>query len=318
VDAARGAGVALEVLAPPGVDDPRVDRVVWGPSGRAGGHLWEQALLPAVTRTRVVLSVANTAPLAGRRNVVWVHDLAPRRGPHWFRPSMRAYGRLVVEGARRAAVVLTPSVAVAGEVVEAGVAADRVAVVRTPVDPRFQRASADRVAAARRAHGLGQDYVVAVGWPDPRKDAVTAAAAHLAVVDRRPHDLVLVGRPHPTFAPVELPVARSIRVLGFVGDDEMVALLSGAAALLFPSRYEGFGLPPLEAMACGTPAIVSELPVLRESTAGAATYVPAGDVAAWSDALEAVLVGGVTPGDVPPWSSADMAAQLTDALDRVR
>src|SRR5437588_2156191 len=121
VDAARGEGVELEVLAPPGVDDPRVDRVVPGFRGRAGDHVWEQVALPLATRERVLLSPANTAPVAGRRNVVWVHDLAPLVGPHWFRPSMRAYGRLVAAVARRAMVVLAPSTAVAGELAGIGV-----------------------------------------------------------------------------------------------------------------------------------------------------------------------------------------------------
>lgn len=314
VDAARAAGLAIEVVAPPGIADPRVDRTAWGPGGRFGDHLWEQLVLPAVAGGRLVLSLANTAPLLTRRSAVWVHDLAPVVGPHWFRPHMRAYAALTTAGARRAELVLVPSAQVAAEM--AAVApGTRVAVVRTALDRRFGPSPPADVDGARRRWGLERPYVVHVGWPDPRKDVVTAVAAHLEAVRTHPHDLVLVGRPHATFAPVRVPEIESVRVLGYVADDDLPALLTGAAALVFPSLYEGFGLPPAEAMACGTPALVSDLPALRESTWGRARYLACGDVRAWTEALCQALDGGIAAGAVDAWTAADMAAQLMDALD---
>jgi glycosyltransferase involved in cell wall biosynthesis len=147
---------------------------------------------------------------------------------------------------------------------------------------------------------------------------VTAIAAHLEVIDTHPHDLVLVGRKHPTFSTVNVPAAATIRPLGYVPDDDLAALLTGATALVFPSHYEGFGLPPLEAMACGTPALVSDLPVLRESTWGRAIYVPPGDVGAWTTALRGVLAERPDVPELPAWSAGDMAAQLAAALEPVR
>jgi glycosyltransferase involved in cell wall biosynthesis len=121
----------------------------------------------------------------------------------------------------------------------------------------------------RNAARPGRPYVVLVGWADPRKDLALAVAAHgPSSRPGRPHDLVLVGRPHPTFAPVQVPDLPSVRRAGYLPDGGLQALLTGAAALLYPSRYEGFGLPPLEAWACGTPALVSDVPVLRETTGG--------------------------------------------------
>ena len=315
VDAARDARLPLEVLAPPGVDDPRVDRIVPGPRGRSGDHLWEQVALPLAAGSQPLLSLTNTAPVLAAHNIVWVHDLAPLVGPHWFHRSMRAYARLVVTVARRAELVFAPSTSVAGELAEVGVAADRIRVLRTAVDRSFRPASDASVGAARARHRLERPYVMHVGGDDPRKDAVTAVAAHLAVVGDVPHDLVLVGRAHPTFSPVTVPNVATVRRLGYVDDDELPALLTGAGALVFPSHYEGFGLPPLEAMACGTPALVSDLPVLRETTWDQARFVPPGDVAAWASALRDVLESPPRVSDLPAWSGADMAAQLVGALD---
>ncbi len=274
--------VPLEVVAP--APDPLADVVRAAPAGRAGGQLWEQVLLPRQAAGRPVLSLANTAPLASRRSTVLVHDLAPLVGPQWFHPSMRVYGRLVLAAARRAALTVTVSESVRRELLDRGVR--RVEVVRPAVDPSFRPAPEAAVARVRAQHGR---YVVLVGWADPRKDVATALAAHLAVTPELPHRLLLVGSGRGVFADVKAPGAPTVSVLSHVPDDELRALLTGAEALVYPSLYEGFGLPPLEAAACGTPAIVSDLPVLRESTQGLATFVPAGDVDAWAAALRGAL-----------------------------
>ncbi len=314
LDAAVGAGLDATVLAPPGVGDPRVDRHVWGPPGRFGDHAWEQVSLPAAARRRLVLSLANTAPLLARRSAVLVHDLAPVVGPQWFARSVRGYARLVLAGARRAERVLTVSEAVLRELVDAGVAADRIRVVRPALDPSFAPAPDDAVTAVRRRHGLDRPFALFVGWADPRKDVATAVAAHRAVRADVEHDLVVVGRPHVTFAQVQLPDDPSIRRLGYVSDDDLRALLTGAVALLYPSRYEGFGLPPLEAWACGTPAIVADIPVLRETTEGRGTLLPVGDVDAWARALRAALAGDLEVPSRPGWTWAEAGNALVRAV----
>ncbi len=299
--------VDLDVVSP--AADPLADRVLAAPRGRAGGQVWEQVLLPRHARGRPILSLANTAPLAGRRSIVLVHDLAPLVGPQWFHPTMRVYGRLVLAAAQRAELVVTVSEAVRGELLGWGVR--RVEVVRPAVDPLFRPAPAADVQRMQTEHGR---YVVLVGWADPRKDLATALAAHLAVAAEIPHRLVLVGAGRGVFAPVRSPEGPSISALSHVSDAELTALLTGAEALLYPSLYEGFGLPPLEAAACGTPSLVSDLPALRESTAGRATFVRAGDVPAWTAALRAALAAParVAPGPVRTWS--DAAAELAALL----
>ncbi|HVY11131.1 MAG TPA: glycosyltransferase family 1 protein [Mycobacteriales bacterium] len=313
VTAAKDAGVELEVWTPGRCDVPLADRALHVPNGRIGGRLWEQVVLPVAARGRTIWSLTNTAPLA-RPGIVVVHDLAAVVGPQWFAGSMRLYATSVLASARRARLVLTVSAAVRDELLNHGVGDERVIVVSPAVDERFAPAPPPDVQRVREAHGIGADYAVVVGWADPRKDAYTAVAAHRRVVGDQPHDLVLIGEGHPTFAPVERPAGDRIRIVGHTTDQDLVALLTGAKLLLYPSRYEGFGLPPLEAMACGTPAVVSDIPALRESTAGAATLVTPGDVEGWAEALRAGLRGELRPGSPPTRSWRSVGQQLAAAL----
>jgi len=312
--AARARGLAAEVLVPPGVHDKDADRVVWGPPGRFGDHAWEQLTLPAAIRGRPLLSLLNTSPVVHRRTAVMVHDLAFRYGPGWFARSIALYGAVVMAAARRSAVVLTVSAAVAAELAAAGIEARRIAVVRPAVDAAIAPADPARVADLRATHNLGRPYLLVVGWSNPRKDVATVVRAHARLAQRVPHDLVLVGSDSKTFGRVDLPDLESIRVLGYVDDDDLVALMTGAAALLYPTLYEGFGLPPLESIACGTPAIVSDLPVTREATQGEAHFVAAGDVASWEARMEQAVAGTLAPGRPPSWTWDDAAASLQAAI----
>jgi glycosyltransferase involved in cell wall biosynthesis len=313
VAAAKDAGVDLEVWTPGACRSPLADRALHVPNGRLGGRLWEQVVLPTAARGRTIWSLTNTAPLL-RPGVVVVHDLAASVGPQWFAGSMRLYARSVLAGARRAEGVITVSHAVRDELIGHGVRADRIAVVSPAVDARFRPAAAGDVDRLRISLGLRDDYAVMVGWADPRKDVATAVAAHERTVREHPHDLVLVGSGHPTFAHVAEPRGERIKVVGHSSDDDLVTLLTGAKVLLYPSRYEGFGLPPLEAMACGTPAVVSDIPALRESTAGNARLVAPGDVEGWAEALRDGLRGALRPASPPQRSWKSVGAELAAAL----
>lgn len=313
VDAALARGLDAEVLAPPGIEDPRVDRTAWAPRGRIADHVWEQVSLPLAARGRPIVSLLNTAPVVAHRAATMVHDLG-FRVHEWHAAGNRAYAATVMAAARRAAVVLTPSQAIAAELADVGLDGGRIRVVRPAVDERWHPRDAQQVREARASFGLERPYCLMVGWMHPRKDAATVVAAHARLVGLEPHDLVLVGAPSPTFAPVHLPELDSIRVLGYVTDDELAALMSGAAACVYPSVYEGFGLPAVEALACGAPVIASDLPVLREATLGRAEFVPCRDVTAWADAMCAALAGELRPSSAPEWTWGDAADQLLDAL----
>jgi glycosyltransferase involved in cell wall biosynthesis len=313
VDGARRGGLDAQVVAPAPATDPRVDRAVRLPVDSA--RAWEQVVLPALGRGSTVLSLANTAPLLAGRSVVFVHDLAPLRNPAWFAPRMRWYARAVSLAARRADRVLVPSNAVATELIERlGIRPDRITVIRPAVDASWRPATQDDVAQVRRRFGLAAPYAVLVGWGDPRKDLATALAAHRRARVDVPHQLVLVGSPHPNLGRVDVPADDTVRVLGRVEDGDLRALLSGAEVQLHPSRYEGFGLPPLEAWACGTPALIADVPAVREATHDLAATLPIGDVTAWADALAEAMSTRPSVPTPPGWSWDDAGRLLVDAI----
>jgi glycosyltransferase involved in cell wall biosynthesis len=314
VDGARAAGIPFEVVAPNDADDPRADRRTWRPPGRLGEHLWEQVVLPGASRGRPIISLANTAPLAAKRSILMTHDLGWDVDPRWFSRIGRLYGRLASASARRASALLSPSEQIRSELIRSGFSPERVFTVRNALEDGFGPAAPEAVASARSRLGLDSPYLLCVGWADPRKDVATAVAAHLRIVGDAPHLLVLVGGPNPNFAPVRMPEAPTVRRTGYLDGPELRAVLTGAAALVFPSRYEGFGLPPVEALACGVPALVSDIPVLHESTGDAARFVTAGDVDAWASAMSDALRGEVVPGRPPDWRWVDAAEQLRAAL----
>src|SRR5205823_2528267 len=140
-------------------------------------------------------------------------------------------------------------------------------------------------------------YFLAAGVLDPRKNLVTVVRAYRELVARRPDvtaRLVIVGKAGRDAEPLRRlteDLRRSGRIVlpGYVSDEHLAALLVRASAFVYPSVYEGFGLPPLEAMAAGVPTLVADIPVMREVVGDAAVRIAATDVEAWSRALERIV-----------------------------
>jgi glycosyltransferase involved in cell wall biosynthesis len=241
------------------------------------GQGWEQAMLPVVARrARLILSPANLAPLASGRNVVYVHDAAPLREPAWFGRVYGTWHRLALRRlAADARLLLVPSDFVRRELGELlGVGAERVRVVPPGVDARF--AARAGPAAAR----LGRPYVLALGTAGRRKNL--ALLDRIAPALRREGLDVVVAGSTRGYLKGEPTAARR---LGYVPEDQLPALYAGAAALAMPSLYEGFGLPCLEAMACGTPVVASDRGALPEACDGAALHADPDDADGFAAAL---------------------------------
>ncbi len=278
-----------------------------GPRVRAGGRrvparalqaAWARTELPPIEwlasgRLDLFHATNFVAPPARRAAVaVTIHDLTFLHHTGLVTAASARYRTLVPRSLRRAAVVCTPSHAVAGEVAEAyRLPADRIAVTHLGVRDGLAQAEpppADWLAA----HGLPPDYLLFVGSREPRKNLPVLLDAYRRLRDQDPDvpPLALVGPPGwgPSLDAAGLP-AGAVVTTGYLPDEDLARVLAGAAVFVFPSRYEGFGLPPLEALACGVPVVASDLPVCREVLGDQARYAPEGDADALADALAAAL-----------------------------
>ena len=216
--------------------------------------------------------------------VATVHDLTFVRLPGRYSFTRRAYYRYLARTASRAQRIIVPSAWVASDVVRfLRYQPARVRVIAEAPRAGLAPASAEAVVRFREGAGLARPYLLCLGTAEPGKRAIDAIRAMPAILASHPEALlVLAGNAGSLSEALHREVkarglADNVHFPGYVPDDELPALLTGATALLFPSRYEGFGLPPLEAMACGTPVICSEVPAMSDVLKGGVTFVPVGD-----------------------------------------
>ena len=220
--------------------------------------------------------------------VVTIHDLTFEDHPTWFSRSRLAAFRLQGRhAARTARVILTDSTTVRDRVLERyAVAPDRVTVVPYAIDPWFMTArdaAADGATVAEL--GVREPYLVALGGA-PRRQLEVALAAWRAIRGSTGVDLVVVGREAVAGEP-------GLHQAGTVTDERWAALLSGAAAFCYPTAYEGFGLPALEAAACGAPIVCAPVGALPELLVDAAEWCEAPTCEAIANGLERVLADPV-------------------------
>ncbi|WP_253953265.1 glycosyltransferase family 4 protein [Schaalia meyeri] len=252
---------------------PGVDRVLGAGSGRGAD---------------VVHATTWAIPPTSRPLIVTVHDVAFLREASHFTAHGAAYFRRALAATKKHAdAVIVPSQATAADCVEAGIDEDLISVIphgltHTPVTHQ-------QVEAFRARHTLNRPYILWVGTREPRKNLPTLIQAYRALAPTTELDLVLVGPAgwgeDPTEA--DLPASR-VHVLGRLDDEDLACAYAGARVFTFPSIWEGFGLPVLEAMAHGTPVVTSEGTCMAEITgADAGLLAPATDPHALAEALQA-------------------------------
>jgi glycosyltransferase involved in cell wall biosynthesis len=270
-------------------------------SRRRMDQLWFRARIPLpirllAGRADLIYSPDFTAPPDRRTpRVVTVHDLAFLICPEWAPAPLRRYLASVVPAqVARAARVIAVSESTRTDLIERlGTDPARIIVVPNGVEDRFfQPVQLDE--ATRRQLGLPSVYLLTVGTLEPRKNHLTLFAALQQLGNRLDLPLVVAGRPgwdeKPILRAAE-PLCQDGRVilLDYVPDELLPGLYAGAAAVVYPSWYEGFGLPVLEALAAGVPVVASDVPALREVAGDTALFAPPASVDALVDAIQRSL-----------------------------
>lgn len=292
-------GQQLLVLAPGGVLDDRASHlsVVRGRS-KLRGYAWEQLELPRMMReARAVLlwSPANVGPFLVRRQLLTIHDAAVFAHPEWFDWRFAWASRLFLPRlAHRVRHVLTDSRFSAQELSRYGVvSADKVTVI--PGGVSGPSAADDDITSVRPRAGPQGPYILSVCSLEPRKN-LTRLLAAWAVAQERPElsdfTLVVVGAAGWLFRDARFPRAATNRIMfgGYVSDAELARYYRHAHAVVYVPLYEGFGLPPLEAMAAGVPVLVSDIPALREVCGRAALFRSPWSVPDIADGLREIIV----------------------------
>ncbi|HTK10220.1 MAG TPA: glycosyltransferase family 1 protein [Ktedonobacteraceae bacterium] len=297
----------LEVVEQLGVhhEQMRFLSAPWPEARPAARVSWEQLSLPTLIRRHqieVLHSPVNVLPrwLPGAcASVVTLHDLAFLRFPEVLTRAKRMYHQtFTVHSLRQASLVIAVSESTKQDAHElVGIPNERIKTVYTCIDDRFSNVFENNsVQAFRQQHGFSDGYIFFLGTLEPRKNVTTLleAYAHLRQTYQRREKLVLAGGKgwlyEEIFARVrQLGLESEVIFPGFVADTEQALWYRASSAFVYPSLYEGFGIPVAEALACGVPTVTSTVSSLPEAGAGVALCVEPQDVPGLSEAMQRAL-----------------------------
>ena len=268
---------------------------------RADKISWEVISWPLAGRRSDVLHslyfaapVFTTAPL-----IVTVHDAISLHAEHSRGRAALLYANLMRAATKKASRLITVSQFARREVAEEfGYPIERIAVTYEAPDPRLSRVDdAATLLSVRQRYDLPERFLLYLGGTERRKNIETIVRAWSSAAPKD-HQLVIVGRypsaPDALFPDIprlvsSMKLKDTIKLIPFIESDDLSALYTLASAFLFPSRYEGFGLPPLEAMACGTPVLAADSSSLPEVLGDGANLLNPDDEAGWSQAMIRVV-----------------------------
>ncbi len=251
------------------------------------GHLWEQITLPHLIEENAVLwSPSNTGPLSVSQQVVTIHDMAAFDFPDGFNLLFSTWYRFLLPRLMdKTRKIIAVSEFTKRQIVRhSNVDPEKISVIYNGVHKRYHPESLDKVNNVRKKIGVpSSKYILSLGSIEPRKNIKRLLMAWDLIQTQLPNDVWLVlagvsGKSHifPGLLLENLPPR--VFLTGFVEDNDLPYLYSGAIATIYPSLYEGFGLPPLESMACGTPVIVSNSSSLPEVVGNAGILVNPYDI----------------------------------------
>ena len=270
-------------------------------------RLWYRARLPiSVQRFTGKLDLFHSPdfvlpPVSGNiPTLLTVHDLSFVHFPEVYPEVLVNYlNKVVPWSVARATHILADSEATKQDLMAIWQVADeKISVLYSGVSAAFEKVEdAERITAVRQKYNLGEaPYLLSVGTVQPRKNYQMLIQAFAPLADKFPHNLYIAGGKgwlyDEMMAEVEKQgLSERVRFIGFVDDEDLPTLYSAADLYLFPSIYEGFGLPMLEAMACGVPVIASDVSSLPEVGTETAVMLPPNDVTQWTQTMDTLLSG---------------------------
>ena len=279
--------------------------------------LWEKSSLPRQAKKDgcdVLLSLYQSATIApkGMRHIMVVHDIIPRLFPEYLNNARkRKYQDLIERAIVKADAIVVVSSKTKEDLIEhLGVAAEKISVNRIDVDPAFKReVSKEQAEVVMRKYSLQPGYIYLGGGLEKRKNAEGLLLAYKLLVDRNKREkfmeevpkLTISGKLMPELAPLivdverlvnEMNLSTRVKVLGFVPQEDLPALYAKASLFVFPSLYEGFGMPVLEAMSQGTPVLTSNTTSLPEVGKDAVAYCDPESVEDMAEGMRKLLLDG--------------------------
>lgn len=224
-------------------------------------------------------------PPSGTFKVTTVHDLYPFKFPRLVHPKiLEVHRRKIAWVLKESGRVIVPSGSTKEDLIDLGMDEKKIRVIYEA--PALTKTPYGKVDGVKKKYNLREDYLISIGITRLKNTENIIKAFHLGSTGKKVK-LVLVGRP----VGVELKEERNIRILGHVPKDDLAALLTGSRGLIYPSLYEGFGIPILDAFACGVPVLTSNLSSMKEIAGDAAVLVNPDDPSSISEGIEKILGG---------------------------
>lgn len=262
--------------------------------GSFNTHLWEQISLPRYLKSigsPLLISFTGCGPLNYSNQIMTIHDVSHERYPEWFSKNYyRFYHYMMPRIGKKAHAVLTVSEFSKKEIVNTlGINAEKIHVVHSNV-PFHNKPSKEEILSFTR-NPEAERYILAVSSMDPRKNFIRLVEAFDKIKDKSVK-LYIIGMSFKAFNTPDLQklIGENVHLPGYIPDEKLQTMYQNALLSVYPSLYEGFGLPPLESMTYGCPAINSDIPALREVSQDAALYVDPYNVDDITQKIEQLLV----------------------------
>ncbi len=240
--------------------------------GSFGGHAWEQFFLPYYARKGLLINLCNTGPIWKRKQIATIHDTAVFDHPEAYSFLFRSLYRFIQKrlGKRAQRVLTVSQFSKSRLIANCRIKEDKITVVSLGME-HMQKLDSDQ--EMLNLHELVSNrYVLAVSSMNPTKNFPNIVRA-IELLNKVDYQIVIAGGTNgKVFGTTDVPHSDKLKWVGYVTDRQLKALYDGAACFIFPSMYEGFGLPPLEAMTCGAPVIVSRSASLPEVCGEATLY----------------------------------------------